>query len=206
MNPFDLFGFATLLKGAMPEAVGKMIYQLFSKVFGNTIEEKTAKESEINKRLESDGSRIIDCLIELKEDGTKILDIINQAKVGSLKDSNGKKLSHRRFVYLLTLLEPGRLKDTLRTYNSMPKEKIIQFISILDNDFWGDTWQNFKNKLTEVWQIAAIMLANLNWKLFPAMKKLYKKAVKAGKVNLSHANDMTEQLINESKNKKFKIF
>lgn len=202
----NLFGFATLLKGAMPEAVGKMIYEFFSKMFGKTIEEKTAKESEINKRLESDGSRINDALIELKEDGERILSIINKAKLGELKDAMGKKLSHRRFVYLLTLLKPDRLKDTLRTYNTMPEEKIIQFISILDNDFWGDTWQNFKNKLAQVWQIAAIMLANLNWKLFPAMKKLYKKAVRTGKASLGHANNMTEELINQSKNKKFSIF
>lgn len=206
MNPMNLFGFATLLKGAMPEAVGKMIYEFFAKMFGKTIEDKTAKEGEINKRLESDGSRINDALLELKEDGQNILELINLAKTGLLQDANGKKLSHRRFVYLLTLLEPGRLKDTLRTYNSMPKEKIIQFISILDNDFWGDTWNNFKKKLVDVWQIGTIMLANLNYKLFPKFKEMFEKAVAAGKDSLEKANTMTEQLINESKNKKFKIF
>lgn len=202
INPMNLFGFATLLKGALPEAVGKMIYEFFAKMFGKNIEDKAAREGEINKRLESDGSRINDALLELKDDGEKILELINLAKKGLLQDANGKKLSHRRFVYILTLLEPSRLKDTIRTFNAMEKEKIIQFISILDNDFWGDTWQNFKNKLAGVWQMAAIMLANLNWKLFPTLKK----AVRAGKVSLGHANNMTEELINESKNKKFKIF
>ncbi len=206
MNPMNLFGFATLLKDAMPEAVGKMIYEFFAKMFGKTIEDKTAKEGEINKRLESDGSRINDALIELKEDGEKILELINLAKKGLLRDANGKKLSHRRFVYLLTLLEPGRLKDTLRTYNAMPKEKIVQFISILDNDFWGDTWNNFKKKLADVWQIGAILLANLNYKLFPKVKVMFEKAVTAGKESLEKANTMTEKLINESKNKKLKIF
>lgn len=206
MNPFNLFGFATLLKGAMPEAFGKMIYEFFAKIFGKTVEEKTAKEGEINKKLESDGSRINDALVELKKDGENILELINQAKLGNLQDANGKKLSHRRFVYLLTLLEPSRLKDTLRTYNSMPKEKIIQFISILDNDFWGDSWNNFKKKLLGVWQIGFIMLANLNYKLFPEIKEMFKKANDAGKKSLKKANRMTKQLINESKNKKFSIF
>lgn len=206
MNPLNLFGFATLLKGAMPEAFGKMIYEFFAKTFGKTIEEKTAKEGEINKKLESDGSRINDALLELKKDGENILELINQAKLGNLHDANGKKLYHRRFVYLLTLLEPGRLKDTLRTYNSMPKEKIIQFISILDNDFWGDTWNNFKKKFVSVWQIGFIMLVNLNYKLFPKIKEMFEKAIANGKVSLEKAETMTEEMIAESKNKKFKIF